>query len=46
MYEIMLLNEYGEKFSKVFDSEYKYNKFLEKVKYSKRLTILSYGKVY
>lgn len=46
MYEIKLLNDVGKSFSKFFDSEYKYNKFLQKVKHSKKLKILSYGKVY
>lgn len=46
MYEIKLLNEVGKSFSKFFDSEYKYNKFLQKIKHNKKLKILSYGKVY
>ena len=46
MYEIILLNNNGDKFTKTFNSEYLYNKFLNKTKYSKNLTILSYGKVY
>ncbi len=46
MYEITMLNENGEKFSKTFTSEYQYNKFLQKVKRSKKLTLLSYGRIY
>lgn len=45
MYEIVLLNKFGEKFSKTFNSEYLFNKFLNKVKHSKQLTILSYGRI-
>ena len=45
MYEIMLLNEKGEKFSKTFTSEYLYRQFLNKAKRSKKLTILSYGRI-
>lgn len=46
MWEIMLLNSRGEKFSKTFTSEYLYRKFLNKAKKSKKVTILSYGRVY
>lgn len=45
MYEIVLLNKNGEKFSKFFNSEYLYNNFLRKAKYSKTLTVVSYGRV-
>ena len=45
MYEIMLLNENGKKFSKTFTSEYLYRQFLNKAKKSKTLTILSYGRI-
>ena len=45
MYEIMLLNAKGEKFSKIFNSEYKYRQFLNKAKRSQYLTILSYGRI-
>lgn len=45
MYEVILLNEKGEKFKKKFNSPYLFNKFLQKVKYSKKLTILSYSKI-
>lgn len=44
MYEIILLNEKGEKFTKKFNSEYLYRKFLNKTKYSKKLKVLSYGR--
>lgn len=47
MWEVMLLNNStGEKFNKTFTSEYLYNKFLNKAKRSKKITILSYGRVY
>lgn len=45
MYEIILLNKDGEKFSKKFASEFLYNKFLQKVKHSKVLTLISYGRI-
>lgn len=46
MYEIMLLNNAtGEKFNKTFTSEYLYNKFLQKAKRSKKVTVLSYGRI-
>jgi len=45
MYEIVLLNKEGKRFSKYFNSEYLYNKFLKKAKYSKTLTVVSYGRV-
>lgn len=45
MYEVIILNEYGEKISKTFDSEYKFNKFLQKARYSKKIKILSYGRI-
>lgn len=44
MYEIILLNKDGEKFTKIFNSEFLYNKFLQKAKRSKSLKILSYGR--
>ena len=46
MYEIILINEKGERFTKEFNSSYLFNKFLQKVKRSKKLTILGYGKKY
>lgn len=45
MYEIVLLNKDGKKFSKIFYSEFLYNKFLNKIKRSKELIIISYGKM-
>lgn len=45
MYEVILLNEKGERFKKEFNSEFLFNKFLQKVKHSKKLTILSYSKI-
>ncbi len=44
MYQIVMLNKDGTKFEKRFESEYLYNKFLNKVKHSKTLTLLYYGK--
>lgn len=46
MYEIILLNADGTKFSKTFESEYLYRKFLNKAKRSKTLTIIFYGRKY
>lgn len=47
MWEVMLLNNAtGEKFNKTFISEYLYQKFLNKAKRSKKITLLSYGRVY
>ena len=46
MYEIVLINEKGQKFTKEFNSEYLFNKFLNKAKHSKKLTIVAYGKKY
>ena len=45
MYEIIMLNQFGEKFSKTFTSEYLFNKYLNKVKHSKKITVLCYGKI-
>ena len=45
MFEIVLINNKGEKFSKKFDSYYLYESFLNKVKYSKELTLISYGRI-
>ena len=45
MYQIVLLNKNGEKFSKKFNSLYLYRKFLSKIKKSKTLTLISYGKI-
>ena len=42
MYEVRLLNLInGEKFNKLFNSEYLMNKFVNKCKYSKKLKIIS-----
>lgn len=46
MYEIILLNEKGQKFTKQFYSEFLFNKFLNRAKRSKKLTIISYGRLY
>lgn len=46
MYEIILMNENGERFKKEFNSPYLFNKFLNKVKHSKKLKVLGYGKKY
>ena len=45
MYEIVLLNETGKCFTKNYTSYYLYNKALQKFKHSKKLKIISYGKV-
>ena len=45
MYEVMLLNENGKKFSKTFNSEYLYRQFLNKAKKSKKVIILSHGRI-
>ena len=47
MYQITLLNKnIGERFTKYYDSYYLWQKALNKMKYSKKIEILSYGKVY
>lgn len=46
MYEVVLINEKGEKFKKEFTSEYLFRKFLNKAKRSKKLTVISYGRIY
>lgn len=45
MYEVILLNEKGERFKKEFYSEFLFKKFLNRAKRSKKLTILSYSKI-
>lgn len=45
MYEITLINENGKRFTKTFDSYYLYNKALIKYKHSKKLVVVSYGKI-
>ena len=42
MYEIIMINEFGEKFTKNFTIEYQYTLYLNKATHSKTLTILSY----
>ena len=46
MYEVVLINEKGQKFIKEFNSEYLFKKFLNKAKRSKKLTVVSYGRKY
>lgn len=46
MYEVVLINEKGQKFTKQFYSEFLFNKFLNRAKRSKKLTIVSYGRIY
>lgn len=46
MYEIKLMNEKGQVFSKIYQSYYLWKKALNKMKHSKKLKILSYGEVY
>lgn len=45
MFKVICINDKGEKFSKEFDSFYLYEKYLNKVKRSKKLTLVSYGRV-
>lgn len=45
MYEVVMLNDKGIRFSKGFTSEFLFNKFLKRAKRSKKITILSYGKI-
>ena len=45
MYEITLINERGERFTREFTSEFLFRKFLNKAKRSKKLTVVSYGKI-
>ena len=46
MYEIVLINEKGQIFTKEFYSEFLFRKFLNRAKRSKKLTIFSYGRKY
>lgn len=46
MYEIILMNEKGERFKKEFYSEFLFKKFLNRAKRSKKLKVLGYGKKY
>ena len=45
MFEIVMLNKNNEKFTKTFKSYYLFEKFLNKVKYSKELKLISFGRV-
>lgn len=45
MYEVVLLNEKGERFTKTFNSEYMFRNFLNKAKRSKKMIIVSYGRI-
>lgn len=45
MYEIVMINNNGERFSETFNSEFLYRKFLEKVKRSKKIIVVSYGRI-
>ena len=40
MFEVVMLNEKGERFSKFFNSYYLFQKFLNKVKRSKKITLV------
>lgn len=44
MFEIVLMNNKGEKFTKKYESYYLWQKDLQKYKYSKKLKIISYGR--
>lgn len=47
MYEIKLLNnKTNQTFKKIYSSFYLYQKALNKIRHSKKLTILSYGEHY
>lgn len=46
MYEVICINEKGERFRKEFYSEFLFNKFLIRAKRSKKLTVVSYGRKY
>lgn len=46
MYEVVLINEKEQKFTKEFNSEYLFNKFLNKAKCSKKSTVVAYGRKY
>lgn len=45
MYEILLINEKGEKFKRTFYSEFLYAKFLNRAKRSRKIKVVSYGRV-
>lgn len=46
MYEVVLINEKGQKFTREFYNEYLFRKFLNRAKRSKKLTVVSYGRKY
>lgn len=46
MYEVVLINEKEQKFTKEFHSEFLFRKFLNRAKRSKKLTVVSYGRKY
>lgn len=46
MYWVTCLNEKGEKFTKKFPSEFLYKGYLNKVKRSKKLILISHGREY
>jgi hypothetical protein len=46
MIELILLNERGEQFSKLFSSHYLANKFKAKIRYSKKLKLIGELKHY
>lgn len=46
MYEIVMINERNQRFTKYFNSEYLYRQFLNKAKRSKKLIVVSYGRAY
>lgn len=45
MYEISLINERGERFKKIFYSEFLYTKFLNRAKRSRKIKVTSYGRI-
>ena len=45
MYQVIMLNEKGVRFTKGFSSEFLYQKFLNKAKRSAKVTVLAYGKM-
>ena len=45
MFEVVLLNKDGKKFSKFFESQYLYEQFLRKAKRSKTLKIISFRRI-
>lgn len=45
MYEIFLMNKNGEKFSKIFNSKYLFDKFFKKVKHGNNLKYLGHRRI-